>query len=138
MIGVRAMPVMVRSPAAWIAAVRRAKEGGQVNRKSYELIRLHRVDRSAWSSIKTFCELAGKWWVSVWLLTVLSGAVSFGLTVANVAQLPTTLWLALLLAGLVLAPSVAFHSLRIQRDSYRSLWGDKHAVIRVLNDLEEL
>ena len=100
--------------------------------------RLDRVDRSAWTSVKSFAATVGKWWLSVWVLTVLSGVVSFGLTVANVAQFPSGLWVGLLLAGLVLGPSVAFHSLRVERDSFKHLWEDKEVVIRILDDLEDL
>ena len=101
-------------------------------------VRLERVDRNAWTSVKAFAATVGKWWFSVWVLTVLSGVVSFGLTVANIAQFPTGLWVGLLLAGLVLGPSVAFHSLRVEGDSFNHLWEDKEVVIAILEDLEAL
>jgi hypothetical protein len=109
-----------------------------MTRRPDETARVSAIDRSAWTSVKALAELVGKWWVSVWVLTILSGVVSFGLTVANIASIPTAVWAGLLTAGLVLGPSVAFHSLRIERDSYRALWDDGDVVIRLLRQLEKL
>ncbi len=104
----------------------------------YIIHRATNADTSLGKTLKVFFEISGKWWFSVWLLTILSGIVSFGLTVANIAQFGTTIWVGLLLLGLAVAPVVAFHFLRIQRDTYQSLWDDKEHIIRILNEVETL
>jgi hypothetical protein len=96
------------------------------------------VDTSLWKSFKVFFEISGKWWLSVWILTVLSGLVSFGLTIANVKQFDSSIWIGLLLLGLVVAPTFAFHVLRIQRDNYKNLWNDKEHIIHILSEIENL
>jgi len=105
---------------------------------SYRTVRLASLDRSVWRSLQGFAETVGKWWLSVWILIVLSGIVAFGLTVANVKNFPTPLWVGLLLAGLVVAPAVAFHQIRVERDSFKQLWDDKQAIIGILAELEDL
>lgn len=109
-----------------------------MNQRPDQLTRIANIDTSAWKSLRAFISLIGKWWFSVWILTILSGVVSFGLTVANVTQFPTYIWVGLLIIGLVLGPSVAFHSLRVERDSLRLLIDDKEVVLHILNDLEGL
>jgi hypothetical protein len=109
-----------------------------VTNRPDQLARLERLDRTPWSSLKALAEIAGKWWLSVWVLTLLSGIISFGLTVANIATVPTGVWVGLLVAGLVLAPSIAFHTLRVQRDSCRAILDDKEVVKAVLQELETL
>lgn len=104
----------------------------------YSTARLDNLDRSSWTSLKLFAQLAGRWWFSVWLLVLISGLVAFGLTATNTRNFPTPVWAGLLLTGLVLAPAVAFHHLRIDRDRFRLLWEDKATVAKTLTDLEAL
>jgi len=109
-----------------------------MNDQAYETPRIVNVDNSLWRSLYVFAEIAGKWWLSIWALTLLSGVISFGLTVANIQQFPTSIWVGLLAAGLIVAPIISFHHLRIQRDKFKDLWDDKHFIISVLSEVEEL
>lgn len=103
---------------------------------SYKDLRIIDVDRSIWRSLIIFTEIAGKWWLSVWILTLLSGIVSFGLTVSNIKQFSPSIWITLLILGLVVAPMVSFHHLRMERDKFKKLWDDKDHIISILNELE--
>ena len=105
---------------------------------SYEALRIIDVDRSIWRSLIIFTDIAGKWWLSVWILTLLSGIVSFGLTVSNIMQFSPSIWISLLILGLVIAPMVSFHFLRMERDKFKKLWDDKDHIISTLTELEDL
>ena len=109
-----------------------------MRKTEYGQARLANLDLSVWSSLQAFAETAGKWWLSVWVLLLLSGILTFGLTVANVRNFPTPVWVGLLLGGLVIAPGVAFHMVRVERDSFKHLWDDKEVIIRLLAELEDL
>ena len=104
---------------------------------AYEELRTKYVDRSVWRSLRVFGEIAGKWWLSFWVLTLLGGIVSFGLTVANIGQFSSSIWISLLVVGLVFAPIVSFHFLRVERDRFNNLWDDKEHLISILTDLED-
>jgi len=105
--------------------------------QSYIHFRTASVDRSVWRSVRVGAEIAGKWWISAWVLTLLSGIVAFGLTAANLANLNPAIWLALLALGLFVAPAVALHFLRIERDDFKALWDDKNRLIELLAQLEQ-
>jgi len=109
----------------------------RMNRPDHEA-RISDVDSSAWGSLRVFVSIIGKWWFSVWILTIVAGIISFGLTVANISRVPTAVWVGLLALGLVLGPSVAFHSLRVERDRFKHLLDDREAVVEILEDLEKL
>lgn len=104
---------------------------------AYEDLRTTDVDRSAWRSLVVFAEIAGKWWVSFWILALLSGTVSFSLTVTNIRQFSPSVWITLLILGLVVVPIVSFHFLRVERDKFKKLWDDKDHIISILSELED-
>jgi hypothetical protein len=104
----------------------------------YKTKRISDVDRSPWHSFVVFFQIAGKWWFSVWVLVVLAGLVALSLTIAGVEKLPVSIWVSLLVLGLVLAPAVAFHFLRIERDTFNALWDDKDTIISALALIEGL
>jgi len=105
---------------------------------AFKRIRTARVDTSPFRSFVVFLQVAGKWWFSAWVVVVMAGLVALGLSIAQVSQLPSATWVLLLALGVVLAPTVAFHTLRIQRDEFKAMWDDKALVIDVLARLEQL
>lgn len=105
---------------------------------SYKQHRIAHVDKSLWRSFIVFIQISGKWWFSVWVLIILAGLVTFFLTISNIAKLPTPVWGSLLVLGVVLAPSVAFHFLRIERDIFNALWNDKDTIMAILDSIESL
>jgi hypothetical protein len=105
--------------------------------KRYKTIRTTEINHSIWRSIVVGGEIAGKWWFSAWVLTLLSGVVAFGLTVAKITNIDSSVWIALLVLGVIVAPMVAFHFLRVERDEYKALWDDKHHLIDLLENIEK-
>jgi len=104
----------------------------------YKQRRISGVDHSPGRSFLEFIKISGKWWFSVWVLIVLAGLVALGLTIADASQLPATVWISLFAVGFLLAPIVAFHFVRVERDTYYALWHDKETLINVLASMEEL
>jgi hypothetical protein len=96
------------------------------------------VDHSPWRSILELVKVAGKWWFFVWVLVVLAGLVALGLTIVHPAQVPTAVWVSLFVVGIVIAPMVAFHFVRVERDTFYALWHDKETLMNVLVAVEEL
>jgi len=75
-------------------------------------------------SLKEYITSLGRW---VWVVLVdfiLAGVGAY-LDISNAAPIPTWVWLTLLLIGLIVAPFVAFHKLRLQRDELKSQLDDK-------------
>ena len=105
--------------------------------REYSDVRTTDVDRSPGRSLIVLGKIAGKWWFSFWILTLLGGLVSFSLTVANIKQFSPVVWGTLLIVGFVFAPIVASHYLRIQRDKFKAFWDDKEVIIKMLNQIEE-
>ena len=106
--------------------------------KSYKQYRIASIDRSPWRSMLVFIQIAGKWWWSVWVVIVLAGIVTLALTITKVIALPPAIWGSLFALGIVFAPMVAFHFLRVERDIFNALWNDKSAIISILEEMEEL
>src|SRR5271157_1588086 len=104
----------------------------------YKGLRTTKVDKGPRRSLAAFVQIAGRWWFSVWVLVVLSGLFAFALTVANVTKVPAWVWGSLIVLGLLIAPAVAFHLLRIDRDTFKALWDDKEAVRSALTAIEDL
>jgi hypothetical protein len=105
---------------------------------AYKTYRIKDVDKSPWRSFVVFGQIAGKWWLSIWVLVVLSGVVTLALTITNVNKLPTSIWGSLFGLGFILAPLVAFHFLRIECDNFKALWDDKDKIISLLKSVEDL
>ena len=96
----------------------------------YKQYRVQQVDNSPWKSFVEFTRIAGKWWLSVWVLIILAGFVTLALTIADITQLPKSVWGILFAIGIVIAPIITFHILRIERDTYNALWDDKATIIK--------
>lgn len=105
---------------------------------TYQTKRIVRVDKSPWRSFIVFFQIAGKWWFFVWVIVVLAGMVTLTLTVTGVDKLPVSVWGSLFVLGFVLSPAVAFHFLRIERDTFNALWDDKDTIIEALTAIEDL
>lgn len=95
------------------------------------------VDRRFLKSLLDMAKEARKWfwW---WLGSILAGVLAHGLEITGQMPIPTNTWLNLILAGFVLAPIAAFHFMRVDRDRYHSLWGDKRILMQNLRTLEDL
>lgn len=69
-----------------------------------------------WKSICEYLAAFG-YWVYVVLVANVAGIAGLFLNVSNATSgFPTWLWVALLTGGLVVAPFLAFHKMRVQRD----------------------
>jgi len=104
----------------------------------YKQFRISQVDKSPWRSFVIFLKIAGKWWFSVWVVVILAGIATLALTIAKVSQLPTSVWGTLIIIGFVIAPVIAFHFLRVERDTYFALWDDKAKIMNILGAIEKL
>jgi hypothetical protein len=109
-----------------------------MNDLRFEELRTKHVDHSLWKSLLVGFEIAGKWWFSFWLLILLSGIITFVVSIANIKNIDSRVWIVLLVMGLFIAPVIACHKLRIERDKYKALWDDKNIIISILSDLEDL
>src|SRR3989304_7158102 len=93
--------------------------------EAYKKLRTAEVDASPLRSFVVFIEGAGKWGFLVWVVVVVAGLATLGFSIAQVSQVPPTTWALLLALGVFLAPAVAFHFLRVQRDLYKAMWEAK-------------
>jgi hypothetical protein len=66
-------------------------------------------------SLKEYATALGHW-VWVVILEVLGSAVGAYLDISNTLSIPIWLWLTFLLLGLIIAPFLAFHKIRKERD----------------------
>jgi len=105
---------------------------------AYCYLRSAHVDRSPMRSLVVFFQVIGRWWLLTWVISILGGLISLAFTIARVAEVPPGFWGFLLALGVFIAPAVAFHFLRIERDEFNSLWGDKERVMQVLTQMEAL
>ena len=72
-----------------------------------------------WQSLKEYIAFLGKaGWVV--LVDIIGSSIGGYLDVSGNANIPTWLWLGFLLLGLLIAPFIAFHKLRVQRDNIQS------------------
>src|SRR5260221_3180185 len=104
----------------------------------YNLFRVSQVDKSPWRSFVVFIKIAGKWWFSFWIAVILAGVVTLTLTIANISQLPASVWGSLFILGIVIAPIISFHFLRVERDVFYALWDDKVKILNILETIENL
>lgn len=72
-----------------------------------------------WQSLKEYVTSLGRWGWVVIIDFILAGAGAY-LDITNAAPIPMWVWITLGLAGLMVAPFIAFHKLRLKRDEIRT------------------